>query len=194
MSVGNDKLRLLRQIPTIKFEEEMRGYSKAQVDRVLDILAPLADEIEALQAQATDATARAEEASHRANAIASSSSQDSAPQAVATPDGDFDETLRNTLLLAQRTADQTIREAESNAEGTRRESTAKADSIMAGARAEAKELKGEAHAQREQMLADAESERAELLADALEHAETRKSAIEEELLSEQDIRRNELLA
>lgn len=194
MSVGNDKLRLLRQIPTIKFEEEMRGYSKAQVDRVLDILAPLADEIEALQAQVTEATARADEAAHRANAIAESSVQEAAPQAAASPDGDFDETLRNTLLLAQRTADQTIRDAETQAEETRRESTAKADSIMAGARAEAKELKGEAHAQREQMLADAESERAELLADALEHAETRKSAIEEELLSEQGIRRNELLA
>ncbi len=193
MSVGNDKLRLLRQIPTIKFEEEMRGYSKAQVDRVLDILAPLADEIEALQVQVNEATARADEAAHRADAIAASSAHEVAPQA-ASPDGDFDETLRNTLLLAQRTADQTIRDAEAKAEDTRRESTAKADSIMAGARAEAKELKGEAHAQREQMLADAESERAELLADALEHAETRKSAIEEELLSEQGIRRNELLA
>ena len=194
MSVGNDKLRLLRQIPTIKFEEEMRGYSKAQVDRVLDILAPLADEIEALQVQVAEATTRADEASHRANAIASAAPQDLAPAPVASPDGDFDETLRNTLLLAQRTADQTIRDAEANAEEARRVSTAKADSVMAGARAEAKELKGEAHAQREQMLADAESERAELLADALEHAETRKSAIEEELLSEQGIRRNELLA
>ena len=55
MSVGSDKLRLLRQIPPVKFEEEMRGYSKSQVDRVLDTLAPLADEIESLQQQLADA-------------------------------------------------------------------------------------------------------------------------------------------
>ncbi|MFW2380810.1 MAG: DivIVA domain-containing protein [Acidimicrobiales bacterium] len=193
MSVGSDKLRLLRQIPTVKFEEEMRGYSKSQVDRVLETLAPLADEIETLQQQLAEANERADEATHRASAIAGQAM--GADQAVTAqaPDGDFDQTLRNTLLLAQRTADQTIREAERKAEEVRRDSTGQADSIMAGARAEAKELKGEAHAQREQMLADAESERAQLLADALEHAETRKAAIEEELLSEQGIRRNELL-
>lgn len=43
------------------------------------------------------------------------------------------------------------------------------------------------------MLADAEAERAQLLADALEHAETRKEAIEEELRSEQGRKRDELL-
>ncbi|NNC40255.1 MAG: hypothetical protein HKN95_06150, partial [Acidimicrobiia bacterium] len=194
MSVGSDKLRLLRQIPTVKFEEEMRGYSKSQVDRVLDTLAPLADEIETLQQQLHEANERADEAAHRASAIADQAIGPDQVLATQSPDGDFDQTLRNTLLLAQRTADQTIRDAEQKAEEMRRDSTAQADSIMAGARAEAKELKGEAHAQREQMLADAESERAQLLADALEHAETRKAAIEEELLSEQGIRRNELLA
>jgi cell division septum initiation protein DivIVA len=194
MSVGSDKLRLLRQIPTVKFEEEMRGYSKSQVDRVLDTLAPLADEIETLQQQLHEANERAAEAAHRANAIAGQAMVSDQAVPSQAPDDDFDQTLRNTLLLAQRTADQTIRDAEHKAEEVRRDSTAQADSIMAGARAEAKELKGEAHAQREQMLADAESERAQLLADALEHAESRKTAIEEELLSEQGIRRNELLA
>ncbi len=114
-------------------------------------------------------------------------------QPAPAPDEDFDETLRNTLLLAQRTADQTVKQAQAEAEELRRRSTANADSVMAGARAEAKELKGEAHAQREQMLADAESERAQLLADALEHVQSRKQAIEEELMAEHGLRRNELL-
>ncbi len=195
MSVGSDKLRLLRRIPSVRFDEEMRGYSKSQVDRVLQTLAPLADEIEALQHQLDEANARADEAVQQAQtAVVDTDPVVAAEPAAAAPDGDFDETLRNTLLLAQRTADQTIRDAEANAEKVRSESTARADSIMADARTEAKELKGEAHAQREQMLADAESERARLLADALEHAETRKQAIEEELLNEQGIRRNDLLA
>ncbi len=171
MTVGSDKLRLLRRIPLVQFDEDIRGYSKSQVDRVLETLAPLADEIEALQTQLQKATERADAAAAHAMGTPDS--------AHAGPDGDFDETLRNTLLLAQRTADQTVREATAKAEELRRDSTAKADSIKAGARTEAKELKGEAHAQREQMLADAESERAQLLADALEHAESRKQAIEE---------------
>ena len=36
MAVQSDKLRLLRRIPQIRFEEELRGYSKSQVDRVLE--------------------------------------------------------------------------------------------------------------------------------------------------------------
>ncbi|NNF54807.1 MAG: hypothetical protein HKN03_10240 [Acidimicrobiales bacterium] len=187
MTVGSDKLRLLRRIPLVQFDEEVRGYSKSQVDRVLETLAPLADEIEGLQAMLDDANQRAD----RASAAGSASV---APADERRPDDNFDETLRNTLLLAQRTADQTVREAEARAEELRRDSTAKADSIKASARTEAKELKGEAHAQREQMLADAESERAQLLAEALEHAESRKQAIEEELLSEQGLKRNELLS
>ncbi len=188
MTVGSDKLRLLRRIPLVQFDEEVRGYSKSQVDRVLETLAPLADEIESLQAMLDDANQRAERslATGAANLAPMGEQQ--------RPDGAFDETLRNTLLLAQRTADQTVREAEGRAEELRRDSTAKADSIKASARTEAKELKGEAHAQREQMLADAESERAQLLAEALEHAESRKQAIEEELLAEQGLKRNELLA
>ncbi len=187
MTVGSDKLRLLRRIPLVQFDEEVRGYSKSQVDRVLETLAPLADEIESLQAKLDDAN-------QRAQSSLAAGAANVAPTGEQRPDGAFDETLRNTLLLAQRTADQTVREAEARAEELRRDSTAKADSIKAGARTEAKELKGEAHAQREQMLADAESERAQLLAEALEHAESRKQAIEEELLAEQGMKRNELLS
>ncbi len=188
MTVGSDKLRLLRRIPLVQFDEEVRGYSKSQVDRVLETLAPLADEIESLQAMLDDANQRAE------RSLAAGAANVSPMGEQQRPDGAFDETLRNTLLLAQRTADQTVREAEARAEELRRDSTAKADSIKASARTEAKELKGEAHAQREQMLADAESERAQLLAEALEHAESRKQAIEEELLAEQGLKRNELLS
>lgn len=193
MTVGSDKLRLLRRIPSVRFDEEMRGYSKSQVDRVLETLAPLADEIESLQYQLDDANERLSTANERIHQLEAEERPPSGDQA-AIPDDNFDETLRNTLLLAQRTADQTVRDAEANAESLRRESTAKADSIMAGARAEAKELKAEAHAQREQMLADAEAERAQLLADALEHAESRKQAIEDELVADQGAKRDELLA
>ena len=59
MALQSDKLRLLRRIPKIRFEEELRGYSKQQVDRVLENLAPLADEIESLQNRLAEAETRA---------------------------------------------------------------------------------------------------------------------------------------
>ena len=118
MALQSDKLRLLRRIPEIRFEEELRGYSKQQVDRVLENLAPLADEIEALQNRLAEAETRA--ASAEARLIESGGREvDLAPVAApvalpATP-ADFDETLRNTLLLAQRTADETVRRANDDA-------------------------------------------------------------------------------
>ena len=188
MAVGSDKLRLLRRIPDIRFEEELRGYSKNQVDRVLENLAPLADEIEALQQRLERAEASPVPAP--AAAPVHESAQDQGEGTTA----EFDETLRNTLLLAQRTADKTVKDAESEAEQLRSDSTAKADSIMASARAEAKELKGEAHAQREQMLADAEAEQARLLDEARTHANERRAAVETELTELEGATRAELVA
>ncbi|MEL7209660.1 MAG: hypothetical protein AAGK32_15725, partial [Actinomycetota bacterium] len=119
MAQQSDKLRLLRRIPDIRFEEESRGYSKDQVDRVLANLAPLADEIEKLQAKLGEAESRAQSAESRLIEARSPSSPPSTPGAPPAPMPDFDETLRNTLVNAQRTADTTVREAKEEAERLR---------------------------------------------------------------------------
>ncbi len=198
MAVQSDKLRLLRRIPQIRFEEELRGYSKSQVDRVLENLAPLADEIEVLQQHLAEAEQRA--ASAEAAAIqggapapvvmdAPEATQAAAPQ----PPEDFDEQLREVMLMAQRTAKDRVETAEADAEQIRAESKSNADSLMASARTEAQELKAEAHAQREQMLAEAEEERAALLEAANADAEERRQAVEAQLVDSEGALRDDLL-
>lgn len=197
MAVQSDKLRLLRRIPQIRFEEELRGYSKSQVDRVLENLAPLADEIEVLQQHLAEAEQRA--ASAEASAIQTGipapvvmdtpAPVQSAPQ----PPADFDEQLREVMLMAQRTAKERVETAEADAEQIRSESKANADSLMASARTEAQELRGEAHAQREQMLSEAEEERAALLESANADAEERRQAVEAQLVESEGALRDDLL-
>lgn len=197
MAVQSDKLRLLRRIPQIRFEEELRGYSKSQVDRVLENLAPLADEIEVLQQHLAEAEQRA--ASAEASAIqtgvpAPAVMDTPAPvQSSPQPPADFDEQLREVMLMAQRTAKERVETAEADAEQIRAESKSNADSLMASARTEAQELRGEAHAQREQMLSDAEEERAALLESANADAEERRQAVEAQLVESEGALRDDLL-
>lgn len=195
MAVQSDKLRLLRRIPQIRFEEELRGYSKSQVDRVLENLAPLADEIEALQQRLAEAEQRA--ASAEAAAVQSGAPApavlDTTPAPLPQPPEDFDSQLREVMLMAQRTAKERVETAEADAEKIRGESKANADSLMASARTEANELKGEAHAQREQMLSEAEEERATRLEAANAEAEERRQAVEAQLLESEGALREDLL-
>lgn len=199
MALQSDKLRLLRRIPEIRFEEELRGYSKQQVDRVLENLAPLADEIEALQNRLAEAETRA--ASAEARLIEHGGREADlapiAPPAVAplpaTP-ADFDETLRNTLLLAQRTADETVRRANDDAARITGSAATEAEQTLAAARAEAAQLDADIHARRAELLADVDAERNEMLGEIKAAAEARRQAIEAELTQTEGAERAELLS
>ncbi|MFV0523934.1 MAG: DivIVA domain-containing protein [Acidimicrobiales bacterium] len=181
MAQQSDKLRLLRRIPDIRFEEEPPGYSKDQVDRVLANLAPLADEIERLQGRLSEAENRASAAEARLIEARSPSAASTAPGAPPAPMPDFDETLRNTLVNAQRTADTTVREAKEEAERLRNEAEFQSNALLADARDQATEMTTEAVAQRERLLAEAATERAKMLDTAREEAQARVAAVEEEL-------------
>ncbi len=194
MAVQSDKLRLLRRIPQIRFEEELRGYSKSQVDRVLENLAPLADEIEVLQQHLATAEQRAASAEATAVQTGAAPASVSQPAAQPRPPEDFDEQLREVMLMAQRTAKERVETAEGDAEQIRAESKANADSLMASARTEAKELKGEAHAQREQMLSEAEEERAKMLELAKSDSEERRLAVEAQPVESEGSLREDLLS
>lgn len=198
-------VKKLRELPQLRFEEESRGYRKDQVDKVLAYLAPLADEIEALQKQLTEAEARAASAesevvdltarAERAEATARSA-QASQPAAAAAPTAqpaqpvapapqaptpvapapavapttDYDETLRNTLLLAERTA--TARVDEANTEAAR---------LVAEAQAEAEELRVATAEERARTEAEVAAERATLLAAARDDVAARISQAEAQL-------------
>lgn len=180
MPLQSDKLRLLRRIPDIRFEEEPRGYSKDQVDRVLANLAPLADEIERLQNRLSESETRAASAEARL-VEARSPVQHGAPDMPPAPQPDFDETLRNTLVSAQRQADTTVREAKEEAERLRTEAEFQSNAMLADARDQAAELTTEAVSYRERLMAEAAAERARLLDEAKDEARSRLESVEAEL-------------
>lgn len=193
MAQQSDKLRLLRRIPDIRFEEESRGYSKDQVDRVLANLAPLADEIEKLQARLSEAENRASSAESRLIEARSPSADADSPGSPPAPMPDFDETLRNTLVNAQRTADTTVREAKEEADRLRNEAEFQSNALLADARDQATEMTTEAVAHRERLLAEAAAERAKMLETAKDEAQQRVDAVEEELARAHESERTQLL-
>ncbi len=193
MPLQSDKLRLLRRIPDIRFEEETRGYSKDQVDRVLANLAPLADEIERLQARLSESETRAASAEARLVEARSPSQSTGAPGMPPAPQPDFDETLRNTLVSAQRQADTTIREAKEEAERLRTEAEFQSNALLADARDQSSEMTTEAVAYRERLMAEAAAERSKMLDQARDEAEARVAAVEKELAEAHEAERTKLV-
>lgn len=194
MPLQSDKLRLLRRIPDIRFEEESRGYSRDQVDRVLANLAPLADEIERLQARLSEAETRAASAEARLVEARGPSQVGGGEPGMPAPGADFDETLRNTLLSAQRQADVTLREAQEESERLRTEAELQSNALLADARDQSAEMTTEAVSYRESLMAEASTERATMLDDAKEEASTKVKAVERELSEAHDSERNRLVA
>ncbi len=193
MPLQSDKLRLLRRIPDIRFEEENRGYSKDQVDRVLANLAPLADEIERLQARLTEAETRAASAEARLVEARSPSQASMADGMPPAPQPDFDETLRNTLVSAQRQADLTVREAKEEAERLRTEAEFQSNALLADARDQSSEMTTEAVAYRERLMAEAAAERSKMLEEARDEAQARVASVEKELAEAHEAERTKLV-
>lgn len=194
MPLQSDKLRLLRRIPDIRFEEENRGYSKDQVDRVLANLAPLADEIERLQARLGEAESRAASAEARLVEARSPSQATTSAGMPPAPQPDFDETLRNTLVSAQRQADMTIREAKEEAERLRTEAEFQSNAMLADARDQSAEMTTEAVAYRERLMAEAAAERSKMLDEARDEAQERVRAVERELADAHESERTQLIS
>ncbi|MEM7322012.1 MAG: DivIVA domain-containing protein [Actinomycetota bacterium] len=165
------------------------------MDRVLANLAPLADEIERLQARLTESESRAASAEARlVEARSPSQSNGGAPGMPPAPQPDFDETLRNTLVSAQRQADTTVREAREEAERLRTEAEFQSNALLADARDQSSEMTTEAVAYRERLMAEAATERAKLLEEARDEAQDRVESVERELGEAHEAERSKLLA
>jgi cell division initiation protein len=111
------------QLTDIKFNEAKRGYDPVEVDNFLeklgDAVVKLQEKVREANRRADDAERRAIEA-HRVSSEAEKRALD-AEARVAAGGGDsgedeLAETLKKTLLLAQRTADETVKEAKADAE------------------------------------------------------------------------------
>jgi len=119
----------------VEFREKMRGYHPEDVDQFLERVAA---GIEVLQDRLRQAIERAQRA-----------------EQAATDAGGNDDSLRRTLLLAQRTADMAVQEA--------REQAAR---IVTGAEQQAQSLLGEAEQQVRNLVAEADRRAQSVLADS----------------------------
>jgi DivIVA domain-containing protein len=137
-------------IENFQFRESRKGYDMREVDDFLEKLAVAFAQVqerlreaeqraEAAQARVAEAQRRAAEAERR---VAESESQ---PRAEV--ETDETETLRRTLILAQRTADAAIKEAEEHARQVRAEAEAHAAGLRSSAEAEARVSMEEARRQ-----------------------------------------------
>lgn len=217
MSQLTDALHILRHVAELRFEEELRGYSKSQVDRVLQRLAPLAEEFDAMQARLSEAETRAASAEARLLEHSGSENDVIAPpvaapvptEAVAAPPvpttadpaatgippapADFDETLRKTLVLAQRTADETVKEAYDEAERVRGNAHSEADLLLGKARSQAEQVEIDAAQRQTELAEEAERQRSERLAEIDAETEKRRNDLETALAEAEGAERAELL-
>jgi DivIVA domain-containing protein len=154
-----------QQLRSLRFDEGIRGYDKRQVDKVIQRVADLVEDLEN----------RLADAERRAGAGGSSAE-------LTGEAAELDETLRRTLVLAQRTADAAIKEAKEEATRLRTE-----------ARAEADELVAEARARHAEVATEVEAERTRLLAEARQDCEERVARVQAELSDTHEAMRAELV-
>jgi DivIVA domain-containing protein len=125
----------------VEFREKMRGYHPEDVDQFLE---QMAAGVEVLQDRLRQAVERAQRA-----------------EQVASEAGSSDETLRRTLVLAQRTADLAVQEAREQAARILAAAEQQAQGLVADAEERARRLHGEALADVHAELAKLETIRAQ---------------------------------
>lgn len=199
MAGSNEKLRVLRRIPEIRFDEELRGYNKHQVDRVLENLAPLADEVDVLVGRLSEAERRAAAAEARVMegggpAPVQQPEPEPTPAPVAPPSAEnFDETLSKTLLLAQRTADATVEEAKGEAARIVAAAEAEAAATREAVEQEAASMRAAAADERSASIEQANREVAAMIDAARSTIDAKVAEAEAELAESHTSARNDLV-
>ena len=150
-----------------KFREKLKGYHPEDVDAFLERAATALDQLSSRLAEATARAIKAE------TALASNS--------------EADESVRKTLVLAQRTAEMAVNEANAEAQQIREAAEAEAKSVQAAAEAHAEELRADA----ERVHAAAVEEAAATVADANSTAEARLREAAERIEAQESAARAE---
>ncbi|MGB9113247.1 MAG: DivIVA domain-containing protein [Acidimicrobiales bacterium] len=127
--------RVLREV---EFRDRLRGYDTEEVDEFLEKVAVAVDDLLTQLDAAKEASARAEESP------------------------DIDESLRRTLVLAQRTADLAIKEARDEASAMLEDARAQAEELVGSARQESSTLRAEAQTRAKETIADLEERKTQL--------------------------------
>jgi DivIVA domain-containing protein len=121
-----------------EFRTAFRGYNEEEVDGFLDEIEAELDRL------------LKENAELRARATAVQQAPVAQPQPTGST-GEAEEMLRRTLLLAQRTADETVAEAKAEAERTVNDARAQASDLVTQARTQAEQAVGELQRRKSQL-------------------------------------------
>jgi DivIVA domain-containing protein len=131
-----------QRLREVEFSERWRGYDQEEVDDLLERVAAGIEEIERRVREVTDRAVQAEQR--------------------ASEGGDADETLRRTLVLAQRTADAAIADAEERAAQRLADAEERAGALVSDAEAEARRVTEENEARLRENVSTLEAARAAL--------------------------------
>jgi DivIVA domain-containing protein len=131
-----------QRLREVEFKERWRGYDPEEVDDLLERVAAGIEDIESRVRQATERAARAER--------------------EASGSTETDETLRRTLVLAQRTADAAIADANERATALVAEAEQRAASVISEAEAEARRITEETEKRLRDNVSSLESARTTL--------------------------------
>ncbi len=118
-----------KELREVEFRERLRGYDTAEVDEFLERVAVAVDELHAQLRLAND---KADQADQRARERPAGATDD-------------EESLRRTLVLAQRTADMAIKEAQEAAAEILESARSEAGDALAQAEETARKLTNDAH-------------------------------------------------
>lgn len=129
-------------IRQVEFREKLRGYHQDDVDEFLERVAAGLEILQERLRQATERAVRAEQAAGERR--------------------EDDDSLRRTLVLAQRTADLAMKEAKEQAARLLQEAENEAASVTAEAEAEARRMTDEAQVQAREEVAQLASARDQL--------------------------------
>ncbi len=162
-----------RELRDIEIGSEFRGYNRDEVDELLeraattiegltDRVLQLTDRINALSSGAPAVSAAAEPAAPVAAAAAVTPPPPPPPPAPVSDSGDL---IQRTLLLAQKTADDTVAEAEEHARKVRADADAHAAAVVGDAEARARSIQDEHKAKLEHEVIELSGRRDALLAD-----------------------------
>ncbi len=172
----------------IKFNEAKRGYDPVEVDNFLeklgDAVVKLQDKVREAGRRADEAATRATTAEQRATELERRALDAEAKLAAGggeapADEAELTETLKKTLLLAQRTADDTVREATDEAERLRTEGRQQAARMVDEANRDAARRLAEAEAD---LAAKTEQESQELVAQI-----TKLESLRDDLLADVEL-------
>jgi DivIVA domain-containing protein len=142
-----------KELREVEFRDRLRGYDTDEVDEFLERVALAVDDMTAEIERLSSGPAL------QAPAAVPAPSEARREEAVPLLD---DESIRRTLILAQRTADLAIKEAQAEAEKLTVDARLQADSMLSEAREQAQRLRSEAESERQLLIDRLNTERDQL--------------------------------